>query len=464
MKEENRPRDESRRKYLKTAAAIAGGAAIAGVAGWYAKDLLSPPSTTTPTKEMEFLAWSYQSDNVRNFLKDFAARQATKGVKVNVKFTEVPDVVFHDAAVTRLTSAVPTDILYMQDNWMYEFGKSKLITAAETAFPDIAKYKTQYAPFALSGQTMDGKLMGLSYYADVDAFAYNADHLSRAGIDQAPTTWDELTDAALAIKQQGICEHPIVIPLAGNWHYMQMSAFQYSLPGGKMFEDDMTPVMDVSGSSLEEVLTWLQDGVKNGLINTTSLECSQQEGIRLFEAGTASFWTGGRYYMPDMVDPKNSQVAEHTKMGLFPGRRQCHGTYGWTRFYALPTWAVDNRDQETLDLHYALQEFLGGKFDGEYVAPKLWALNYGLGFASTELWNDQDIIDKWSKFASMDLQKEQFNQARSLETGAIKMSWYQEFDTFARAEEDKAILNQKTPADACIAIGAKARELLDKYT
>ncbi len=59
----------------------------------------------------------------------------------------------------------------------------------------------------------DGKQWGLPWLLDQLYFYYNSDMLAQAGFDAPPTTWEELLTQAQAMKDQGIVEYPIVVPL-----------------------------------------------------------------------------------------------------------------------------------------------------------------------------------------------------------------------------------------------------------
>ena len=83
---------------------------------------------------------------------------------------------------------------------------------------------------------MDGNVYGLPYYAGMMAFAYNADHLKKAGIRSPPKTWNELLEQAKIIKAAGISNKPITLQLKkGNYIIITLEVIAAGF-GGTMFD------------------------------------------------------------------------------------------------------------------------------------------------------------------------------------------------------------------------------------
>lgn len=95
---------------------------------------------------------------------------------------------------------------------------------------------------------------GIPVYSQLVMFDYDTAKLAEAGFEP-PTTWDELTDQARAIKEQGIDDHPISAP-PGDWSWFLMAR----AGGEPMFDEDLNPVFADEGSQAREamarLLTW----------------------------------------------------------------------------------------------------------------------------------------------------------------------------------------------------------------
>ncbi len=95
-------------------------------------------------------------------------------------------------------------------------------------------------------------------------------------------------------------------------------------------------------------------------------------------------------------------------------------------------------------------EFLGGKttVDGvsDYHVAKRWAVANGVAFGPISLWDDPEVIDRFSKVADFDTQRAQDALASSKE--GMSAPWYAEWISFVRTEVQKAVLGDISPEQA----------------
>ena len=114
--------------------------------------------------------------------------------------------------------------------------------------------------------TYNGKLYGLSYYADLITFQYNKKILKDKGIT-VPGTWDDVLAARLKLKAGGmqfpICyEYDETLP-----NFLQAYISQVYGRGGAMFDAQLNPLFNDPDSEAFKQLQWLQDAVvKNKLV------------------------------------------------------------------------------------------------------------------------------------------------------------------------------------------------------
>jgi multiple sugar transport system substrate-binding protein len=101
-------------------------------------------------------------------------------------------------------------------------------------------------------------------------------------------------------------------------------------------------------------------------------------------------------------------------------------------------------------------DYFGGKTGGDYVVVKRWAVENGLGFAQLPLFEDQSVIDAFSKWGDVPTIKEQATLARSKEG---MTTWYGSWDVFARAEIQKGILGEQSTMDTLNNMADKWNEL-----
>ncbi len=75
------------------------------------------------------------------------------------------------------------------------------------------------------------------------AWAFNLDILRQVGYDKAPETWDEMVDAAVKIKNAGICKYPMLLPMNGGSEAM-LEGFLSLLwsNGGAVTDEEYTKI------------------------------------------------------------------------------------------------------------------------------------------------------------------------------------------------------------------------------
>src|SRR5699024_3663121 len=62
----------------------------------------------------------------------------------------------------------------------------------------------------------NGEYLGVPYLNDFRVSYFNQKYFDEAGITDAPKTLDELKDTAKSIKEEGVAEYPIALPLSAT--------------------------------------------------------------------------------------------------------------------------------------------------------------------------------------------------------------------------------------------------------
>ena len=139
-----------------------------------------------------------------------------------------------------------------------------------------------------------GILHGLPYNFNMAprAWAYNMDMLNAVGYTEAPDTWDEFIDAAVKIKEAGLCEYPVMLPGNGGSETMLQTylALLYS-NGGAVCSEDLTEMTLDSEASLE-VCQFIYDLVyKYEVLSTDCLSYDTNGTLGLFYRGRTAMCT-----------------------------------------------------------------------------------------------------------------------------------------------------------------------------
>lgn len=95
----------------------------------------------------------------------------------------------------------------------------------------------EYAPDIPSNLliTIDGNVMAVAFMANSQHLFSRTDILEEAGVDGIPGTWEEVLEAAEAIRSAGIMEHPVVMNLQVGWNLAEVFNMIYLGHGGDFF-------------------------------------------------------------------------------------------------------------------------------------------------------------------------------------------------------------------------------------
>ncbi|WP_438462166.1 ABC transporter substrate-binding protein [Marinomonas sp. PE14-40] len=90
--------------------------------------------------------------------------------------------------------------------------------------------------------TINGKVMAIAFMANSQHLFSRSDILKQAGIKSIPSTYEEVLDAAEAIRTAGIMEHPLVMNLKKGWNQGEVFNTLYLAHGGQFFKSGTAEV------------------------------------------------------------------------------------------------------------------------------------------------------------------------------------------------------------------------------
>jgi multiple sugar transport system substrate-binding protein len=434
----------SRRDVLRGAAALGLGAAALGGRRAAAQDPV----------QIDFMSWSYSIETIQDNIAKFQERNP--GITVN--YTDFPWFDYPDVMAARFLGDNAPDVAYNSDHWLTQWADADWVVPLDDHCPNLLQYAADFAPYSIQGMTYNDKLYGLPYYSDLVVFFQNAAMAEQAGFSAAPQTWDEVRDQALAIKEQGIVEYPVNIPLAkaDPWTIEFFYSMVYS-EGGHFFDENNEPVFNQAGSPAEKVLQWLHDALNTWkIMNPAALEVVEPDVVKSLVAGESASTILAKYNLA-AVNTSDGAHKGAFKLAMMPG--STHETTGFVRFYTLTRHAVD-RGAEALDAACKFLDYNGGKTDGVYVVQKRWAIEKGLGFAVLPLYDDPEVAASISSWGDVALEREQATKAR-IKEGLT--AWWGTWDVFAREQIHNAVSSSTPPADALTAMADKWSELRGYY-
>ncbi len=169
----------------------------------------------------------------------------------------------------------------------------------------------------LDAYKVNGEQWALPFFAEAGIMAYRKDLLAEAGYETPPATWDEVLEAAAAIKKDGVAGAAMrVAPGQGfNMFVFPMIMRAY---GGEFFAnypDDLTPAIDSPESlkGLEVYSSLMNDygppGIGNFNFNEVAAAMQTGQVAMIFDGTAVAAWT---------LDPEKSQFADKIELAPVP--------------------------------------------------------------------------------------------------------------------------------------------------
>ena len=160
--------------------------------------------------------------------------------------------------------------------------------------------------------TVDGDTYAVPTYLQLVMMDYNAARLAAAGFDSAPTTWAELHEQSVAIRDAGVDDHPIALgAISWSWWLMALSM------GDPMFDDDLNPVFADEGSKGREAMALLKTFFDDELISPEILAGSINQHA-LFWSGVGVFHQAWQGSLAVANNPDRSQQAPDAAYMVLP--------------------------------------------------------------------------------------------------------------------------------------------------
>jgi multiple sugar transport system substrate-binding protein len=177
----------------------------------------SGPATGTIT----VWAMGTEGEKLSVLAKDFEA--ANPGTKVNV--TAVPWDSAHDKISTSIAANTTPDVSMIGTTWMGEFAKTGALDQTPSDFD-----KSAFFPGAWDTSVVNGTSYGVPWYVETRLIYYRTDLAGKAGV-QPPTTQQQLTEFATALKQKGGAQWGLNLQPGGTGSWQTFLPFVWQAGG-----------------------------------------------------------------------------------------------------------------------------------------------------------------------------------------------------------------------------------------
>ena len=151
-----------------------------------------------------------------------------------------------------------------------------------------------YFPGPLASATWDGRIYGVPKATNTIALFYNKDLFKKAGIENPPTTWDEVIEDARKLNDPAHDVYGIAFSAQAN----EEGTFQF-LPFVQMAGGDYQHINSEGGVKALEFFKTLLD---EGLASPETVSRSQWASTATFNAGNAAMAISGPWEINRMAD------------------------------------------------------------------------------------------------------------------------------------------------------------------
>ncbi|WP_312419362.1 sugar ABC transporter substrate-binding protein [Shinella sp.] len=189
-------------------------------------------------------------------------------------------------------------------------------TAADFDFSD-------FLPQAVNDATINGDIVGIPLYSELEVMAYRKDLLKAAGLG-VPQTLDELEAAAKALNDPSTGTYGICLRGKGAATTTIFSGILHSM-GGSWVGKDGRAALDTPEAihALEYYGRLAREAGPLGIENFHWLQCQN-----LMSSGRAAFWLDSNIFYASLLDPAKSQVADKVGFAVLPAGPAGHKPAG----------------------------------------------------------------------------------------------------------------------------------------
>lgn len=418
------------------------------------------PLAAKSKEKIFFRGWQFRTDVVQGNVDLY-----NKTMSGNVDYATVTGD-YPSMMEQNLIAGGELDILYANPSSATRYMGGGWITPAETALPNGADIAADMYPNIRDAWSVDGKLLGLSYFTSVrGTLLVNLKGLQAAGKTEAdfPTNWHDLYTQAIALHAAGV-----KTPYLPHWfgEYFGISwGFDFEVMNrGGVLADVKThaPMLTVDGPAGDTLRDW------KALWKTGAVP---EEVLSYNEAAYIDAFRSGRYiYSPQQIydiktfNDKTQSADVAGSVTLVPADKQSWGLIDSAMYL------ITNRSGRSADATADAKSFLswyGYKNEkGEFSVANRW-LKENMLFSAYKSVMESDLAKQAIQSSvarpqDYDTLLKVYSKA-DYPKGIWNVVWSEEFNSWLR-QKLLAFLQHDLPVDEVInEANAKIKELNEQY-
>lgn len=192
-------------------------------------------------------------------LPEIAKKFEDENPDIKVKVQAIPWDQAHDKLLTAVASKSGPDVIQMGTTWIPEFAEAGALMDLTPHFEHYPELDpSNFSAGSVETAKFEDKIVGVPWYIDTRVLFYRTDLLAEVGYEEAPKTWEELSDAAKKLADRGEDMYGISIDPKE-----QSLAFMFARQNGsELFGENGEPLFDQP--EFVEAVEYLNSFFENG--------------------------------------------------------------------------------------------------------------------------------------------------------------------------------------------------------
>ena len=352
------------RRFARAGALVAAVSLLATACGSGDTDETETDSAPAPDEVSGSLTWWDTSDPTNEgpafdkLIKDFEAEYPD--VTIDHQYVPFGEAQNKFKTAAEAGSGAP-DILRAEVAWVPEFASLGYLYSLEgTAALDDAD---DYFETPLSSNVFDDQTYGVPQVTDSLALLYNKELFEKAGIDSPPATWDEVAEAAKALKSEAGVDGIFINP--GGYFLLP---FMYG-EGGDMVDTEAQEIVVNSEANVKGIST-AADLVKSGAAVKPPAADGYSAMMTAFNEGKVAMIINGPWEVANIRNAEGFGGIENLGIAPVPAGSETAGAPVGGHNYVV--WS--GMDEGKADAAVAFIDFMNSADSQAYLADELGLL------------------------------------------------------------------------------------------
>lgn len=240
-------------------------------------------------------------------LGEFAKAFQDENPEATVKVTPVPWDAAHERISTAIAAKKTPDVSLIGTTWMGEFGAGGGLDPTPTELFS----KDAFFPGAWDSTVVEGVSYGVPWYVETRVLFYRTDLAEQAGVSDAPATWDDLKNLAIAYRENG-AKWGMQLPPGGTGSWQTFLPFAWQ-QGAEIYSDG---AFTFDSPELTEAMEYYNSFFTDGLASTEALEPGALESG--FVDGSIPMFISGPWHVGLLNDQGGEGFADQYTVVALP--------------------------------------------------------------------------------------------------------------------------------------------------